>query len=1262
MITAEELVQKIATEPSVLFLGQNYLSSMTGHNLFYDVVNASLFKGKLSSNVDFTNLWNQLNDGKPVSTDNIEALLNILQNDIPVQAWLRKILSMRWGMIVTSAIDAAMLHCVGSNFSSRLISMDQRHFNRRDISKNTINISFLYGSIADQDSLLKECSNKAFRSVSKKINDRIGWIYEDILSEYGVMVIDGWNPEVDWLKNLLQNAGEMPYESIYLFGATPEISDNDDIKYLQEEGILVHTEKSFAQFLADIDFFDDEEDFEEEIEQGESGKVLTLSLDGQTVPIRISHNALSRLDSHIQVLNDDLWIGSDTRGISLSQLYAQFQQQAEPPVWYLHTPKYEFYFERSFDKRLKEIVDKEFRKNPYKRRHIILEGNSNTGKTASLVNLAYIERTMVPVIFICGEPTQANWIEDLKNFIKTQFVDRQHSGKWISSVLVIWDANTDYNAPQRCGKLQSALRETNAVVVGSAYPQSWTDDGDWEYRDNSGNYHMVARADLDDKESDRMIATIKKVNPELCERLKKSEKRVHLLERLQQLVRLEYLPEWQAVAAALQHRFNQEVVVNEDYSDQKLENYDKDMAELVDTEISKYGIASSWQLQLAQISKTYFSKPDQISEEKRKSFEQFQLMERRIKKLNRLLALCGEFSVEIPLSLVLRILSEDNGKIYSQEQRFLFEIIGSDSLIRGSKTETGEISVCFRHPVEAEMYILNNLGEDWPEIEENEVQLLKEIIRACRWGEDSEQIPVLQLVRAFGPNSWGTPKRSKNGRHFNEYQAWWRQIAEALIENAPDEPEANLVYAFLVRSDCRKTQDDPFINTANLMESAKDVLRSAIEKHNRINTFQYCRLLGEMCSNLVFSMKVKQGDSESNFFQLKEYFARAVSNWSDNSSQNLFTRNDLLDIWLNGVENYFSLLPNDIAPMSNPKYEEIIADSIYYIQDLLDLSEENFDKPALLGKIDNIYHYVNIDVLANYEKQLEESNNDSALFLRAWRCWRYEGVEDELKHSSDNYIRYIANNLYMLPEDFDRRDEYKKELGRLLKYARQAAEEAIAVLEEKKRLIEKSKSTRCLQMLIRAKWLCYTGSLPMTNKQRPSLTVDQWSEISGLCEKYIQFADTRSEQLDTSIIMLRMIYIWCFTKNRDEFNQLRDRQGMLRGNEWYFEKICICNPGSEEPKKFIVNLIKNRNSDKNEYIATIAESLDSRKRGGKMDAIETNIVGSSKKSLHVPSRIKEILLNGRTDQDVYKVDQPVVIWFNAKGPQIGLLGIKGGRQ
>ena len=47
--------------------------------------------------------------------------------------------------------------------------------------------------------LLKVATQKTMRGLRKRVNDRISWIYDEILRDYGVLVIDGWDPESDWL-------------------------------------------------------------------------------------------------------------------------------------------------------------------------------------------------------------------------------------------------------------------------------------------------------------------------------------------------------------------------------------------------------------------------------------------------------------------------------------------------------------------------------------------------------------------------------------------------------------------------------------------------------------------------------------------------------------------------------------------------------------------------------------------------------------------------------------------------------------------------------------------------------------------------------------------------------------------------------------------------------------------------------------------------------------------------------------------------------
>lgn len=1269
----KELRNRIATEPSVLFFGQDYLSSKTGHNLFYDMANQKLCGGKLQETVDYQELWQIINDGKALSSANFYNLEKILQA-IPEQGWLRKILGMRWSMVLTSAVDGAMFQCVGEDFVMTPVSMEQRLFNRSYITKDTLHVSALFGSLnrGENNPPPAECSRKYFASVKKKVNDRLDWIYSNILTSYGVMIIDGWDPDHDWLKSLLEEAGEMPDQSVYLFGATEQLLKNEDVKYLLEYGILQVDRRTLAQALEEIGFFE-EDDWEEEEAIHGNGKVITLINAGEReTRVSLSSNAAARLDSHITVLYDDIWIGKDDKGIALEKQYAQFLSQIDRPIWHLYSEKYGFYFSRTQDKTLIRTVEKEMRNSSYQRKYIMLEGNSNTGKTASLVKLAYMKRNDVPVIFICGIPDQVGWMEHLRDFMKTQFVESFSVGKAIDSALVIWDANTDYNAAQRCKQLQDVLRECNAIVIGSAYPLQSRYRGSKSYcTDTAGNRHLLLTATLDKDERNRMLASVKKINSDIYETLNNSVNRTpYLLNLLQRMVRLEYMEEWKKVAAVLEVRFHREVDSSEEYADRKLEKYKENMAKKVEEEIMRNGIASSWQLQLEQIREKYLH-VDNIGREKREKIDEMERLDARIKNINRILAVSGKFSVDLPLTLILRMIGEGEQRIFSEERQFLMDVIESDNLLRSEKHSDGYAMVNFRHPSEAEFYIKKNLGESSDERKSSEVELLKRMIRECKWNDEMESLPVLSLVRCFGPNSSGTPDHPREERRrYTEYAEWWKEIALELQDASDKQPESILVYAFLIRNSCRdrldklkrkpesreEDRDEIKKECIDELGGAREELRSAIETHDQYNKFQYCRLLGEMCSNLVFGMQCITSECENYFWQLKDYFLRAVKNWSDNNSQNLFTKNSLLDIWLNGVDHYLKMKAGSSDPMGDPECASVVADSIHYIDELLDLTEEGFDRAKLLDKVNHMYERVGSDQLESFEEKFSKSNNDTFLYLMAWKCWQLLPELKESLKDTDDYINNIVDNLYLLPDDLGRREDDQEKLGKLKEHAKCAAQNAIKLLEKNRKLMESSRSTRCIHMLIRAKWLVYTGNMPLETKQCPSLRADQWKELGELCDKYIRYADRKEEQLRMTPVLLRMIYVWCFTRDETAFANLRNRQAMLSTNDWYFERICLCDLGTDVPKQFKINLQLKRGTE-NKYLATIVSSLEENRTEGR-DIMESNIHG---KQVHVPAAIAQQLLGNEFGSEKYNVSQPVIVWFNAKGPQIGLQRQKGGK-
>lgn len=1261
----ESLRERIGTEPSVLILGQDYLRSKTGRNMFYELANTTLCNGELSSETNYTELWKHINGGKPLNAASFEKMREILP-EIPEQNWLRKILNMRWGMVMTSAVDGVLYQRVGADFSMQLVDMDQRYFDRKYISKRTLNVSFLYGTIDGTSNSYPpiECTNSAFIKIRKKANDRINWIYDDILPEYGVMVIDGWNPNYDWMSTLLDNAGEMPCGSIFLFGANEDVLENQDIRSLIDNGILQADRRFFAQALEEIGFF---EDTTEDIwrADNENGRTITIKANGDSVTLlSVPFNEITRLDTHITVLYDDIWhVGTDSR-FDAHILYAKFQQQTIVPVWYLYDSYYGFYFERTRDQKLKEVVDKELRNNSYKRKYVILEGNSNVGKTASLVHLAYVERNVAPTIYISGEPSQVEWMKQLKEFIKNQIVNWQNAGKKVTSVLVIWDGNTDYNAVQRCKQLQDILRECNAVVVGSAYPLYQDQGEEFYYKDKGKNHHIILTANMDKEEVKNMLDSLRKVDIQMYEFMHKcvDKNRSHLLNVLQNIIHLQYRDEWRLVSEALMIRFNHEVVINEEFVEARIKEYKEELANRVNEEIHKYGVAAAWQLKLAQIREELWGEGEAIDEKEEEKRNAYENMERHIQKLNGILAVAGEFSVFIPLTLILRMISTVEEQILGNEQMFLINIIETDSLLCSRRDEQGYVSVSFRHRIEAEMYIENNFGNTLGERKEREVEFLKEMISECKWHDEQESTPILMLVRSFGPNSWGKLGMPRGrDRHYTDYEKWWLDIAECLKSKTENQPEEILVYALFIRSHCRKEidkiernmdlsvveQKEKVRQQLNELNEAKRMLYDAIDQHDQNNKNQLCRLLGEMCANLVYEMKkTEEGEGviRNQFQQLKDYFARAVNNWSENSSPNMFTKNALLDIWLNGVENYFERKGSKKDLMENPEFADAIADSIAYIDELLDLTEDNFDNTRLLNKVQEIYKYAGDENLSGLLGKIEMVNNDTYLYLRAWKCWE---IQDELDFGNEEgeFLKNYMRNLYLIPDDFDRLEIGKETASKLKEYAQKAAVHALEILEAKKRMIESTKSIRCILMMIRAKWLCYTGNMPLETKQQPILTLEQWSEIGELCRKYIIYADNRGEKLRDTPVFLRMMYVWCFTKDARAFQELQGRQNMLNTNEWYFERLCLCNVGTKVPKLFRVNL-QLRKGTKNKYSATIVAPVERTN-----DEIENNV---KNRQVHVSDFVAQELMGKEFGVAKFNIDQPVVVWFNAKGPQIGL--------
>ncbi|MDR1510799.1 MAG: hypothetical protein LBS53_14330, partial [Synergistaceae bacterium] len=410
------LLENINRGKSVLFLGQNYLASRMGRNPFLDAVNDEMCGGALGDFPDYFKLG-EFFKGAPSETD-IERMSEIAAA-IPEQPWLRRILTLGWNMVYTSAIDDAIFRRVGGDFSLTPIGMDEKKFKGEFASARDrcLHCAYLFGRLetgdSKNDAIPRDWSPKGLSySVNMKdAKDKITWLRSEdaLLAQYGVLVIDGWDPRADWIdaERLVLDIALSGRARIYLFGASREILDDEIIKKYTGEGVITAERRTFAEVLDEFGMFADCEDEDYFISPEYDKDFLTVTIDsgGRREVRRVSEKETMALGRDIKLLDDET-----EEPVVIEKRYRErrlfdFLRQDAMPVWGYFNDRVNFYFERDKDRELLSAVDGQLKiKKNDASRLVLLEGASNSGKSAMLANLAMTlkRRRQYPVFFIGG--------------------------------------------------------------------------------------------------------------------------------------------------------------------------------------------------------------------------------------------------------------------------------------------------------------------------------------------------------------------------------------------------------------------------------------------------------------------------------------------------------------------------------------------------------------------------------------------------------------------------------------------------------------------------------------------------------------------------------------------------------------------------------------------------------------------------------------------------------------------------------------------
>ena len=643
-----ELIDRIGTEPSVLLLGEMALSSYTGVDPYLSYVGWK--KDRKLRN--YRTLWELSN---PMGEAQWKELNQFSGELVPLW-WLRKILSMRWNLLYTTGVDSVVAHGVGPNFELHPIPTKST-FKRDYLSKQHLHVSYLFGSVdAAQDADLPPSSiaGKELKIWSRdtKIGPKLGWIYSEILHSYGVLVIDGWDPETDLLskEDLLSCLEYLPYRSVFLFGATPALKEEIAGKELND--IVVCEERRFAQVLDESGFFDnlDADSFSVE-EQTEDAVAITLGKGANAFRLRVPTAAVNALEPQITLLHDDLIRLRKPDPDERKAALATFLQQSDMPQWNLFSDDFGFYVNReNVDDSLWYMTNKEIdRESVKKPRPVLLKGASNTGKTAALIHLALqIQKERIaPVLFVRGAIASdrlSGFEGELKNFIKQHLFTQENR-----RIVVIWDGNQDFEAETRYKHLSETLRECNTAVVGSCYAS------------DSSSKSLAAQTveiplSLEKREQEKFIRMLKDADAPLVSLLEglvakretDSWTNANLFYILRELSEYSYNPEWLEVRRLTESRFNREVQANEERMENQLaEGGELNRFQTIQEIIQKHGIGTAWQMQLEKAR-------DRLEEADPERLKTLESCKKNIQKANVILAVSSQFLVPVPISLLLR--------------------------------------------------------------------------------------------------------------------------------------------------------------------------------------------------------------------------------------------------------------------------------------------------------------------------------------------------------------------------------------------------------------------------------------------------------------------------------------------------------------------------------------------------------------------------------------------------------------------------------
>ncbi|QVM97540.1 hypothetical protein JYG36_04955 [Pseudomonas sp. SORT22] len=801
-----EFCERLSREhtPNFLVLGQNCLSLGAESDVFLDSILKKYSDEHVVDGVGYNKIFNTRirND-----IESSRAWISDKANLLVTPTWLKYIAEFAWSGVATSTFDGSLNRAFRNEWREvqPITSPDLQPLDPRN--QKNLHITYLYGSISRSER--DHSSPFDWFELTLRAPAAIGLLQRlpEAITPLGTLVIEGYNPETDWLQSQQLYPILMSLEKgqAFLFSCGQQKITDPFLTRAIEEGKLSTFEQSLASVMArgiELGIIQPGTKFHS------SSKDRTLTLGKTEVPL--NENLWNTVSRFATILDSDLPVPYKSQ--SAEKRYSEFRkflsESGTKPLWSAFSQNLPF--ERDCEATLVRAATTRLQGQMFNADPVIFHGQAGSGKTIAMASVALKihNESKYAVVFIPRRSQKFNFA-DLDAFCQWA----EESG--FPASLIVWDGMQDL---EQYDLLHQYLlgRGRKFVLLGSAYRN--------EVDERDGIKFIESPSLLTASEIPRFKNHLSSFEPTLGSSLEAflDEGDPSFLVALYRLlpesrgqVRTGLNLEASAVTAAIRH--NSEQLQPEVQS-----------TNILALALTKAGALNN-RISLPTEAKLIAGEWIYAEQE-----------------LVGLILVPGKFGLQVPIEVLLRSMS----RIAITNFHTILE--GLD-LFRWSEDSSNNLTIGVRHPLEASLIAQVRLGGPHAEVE-YALKLLLNTRQNLTRSDNQEVQFATELIFNLGP-------KGPEGRMYAPY---YLEIANALKQirenNGVKSPRLMLQESSLLREAIvlNLIPEDDLPGRLHLLERAQTILSSAIDDVtlSRKTARLYGMLLNELAS--IFGTRARE--------------------------------------------------------------------------------------------------------------------------------------------------------------------------------------------------------------------------------------------------------------------------------------------------------------------------------------------------------------------------------------------------------------------